>query len=173
MNSTQFAVICIFTGLVAVAVLVQGIALLIIASRVKALSARLDATSAKLSKQLDRIVPQLEEFIPVFKGVAEKVHTMSENLAGISAVAHERALKVDAFVDEATNTVRLQVVRLQDVLDTALQKIDETVTLLQSAVSTPINEVQALMRGIRTGVDVLFGRRRLNTRSHEDEEMFI
>ena len=60
-------------------------------------------------KQFDILMPQLEEFLPVFKSMVDKVHAMEENLAGISRVAHDRALKVDAFLNEATDSARLQM----------------------------------------------------------------
>jgi len=173
MNSIQFSVLCVFTGLVALALLIQGIALWIISSRVKALSARVEEMSSKLMKQVDRIVPQLDEFIPICKDMAEKVQAMGESVAGISKMAHERVLKLDAFVDEAAEAARLQMARLQDVIDTTTRRIDETITTLQDAISMPVKEMQAIARGIRTGVDVFFGRRRSASRSHEDEEMFI
>ena len=160
MNSTQFAVLCVFAGLVTVAFLLQVFALIALTARVKAMFKDVGELSAKVTKHVDRIVPQLEEFIPALKSVTEKVQVMSENVAGISKVAHERALKVDAFVDEATDSARLQMARLQDVISTATLRIDDTVTALQSAIITPVNEVHAIARGIRTGVDVLFGRRR-------------
>jgi ABC-type transporter Mla subunit MlaD len=173
MNPTQFAVICVFTGLVALGFIIQGIALFVISSKMKALANRVEELSASVMMQVDRIVPQLDGFLPLLKSTAEKVSHMSESLAGISKVAHERAIKVDAFVDEATDAARLQIARLQDAIDTTARRIDETVRTLETAVSAPVREIQAIARGIRTGVDVLFGRRRSANRSHDDEEMFI
>ena len=45
-------------------------------------------------------------------------------------------------------------------------------TTIQEAISAPVNEVHAIARGIRTGVDMLF-RRKSAHRSHQEEEMFI
>ncbi len=64
--------------------------------------------------------------------------------------------------------------RFQQVIETTASRIDETITTLQNAVIVPILEAQAIVRGVRSGIDVLFGRRRFSSdRAHHDEEMFI
>jgi uncharacterized protein YoxC len=173
MTTQQFTVFCIFTGLVALALLIQGIALLIIAMRVRDLAKRMETMSAKITKQLDTVMPQLEGFLPVFRSMVDKVHAMEENVAGISKVAHERALKLDAFIEEATESARLQVARLQNVIETTSERIDDTFSTIQQAVVAPVNEVYAIARGIQTGVDMLFRRKSVSSRSHQEEEMFI
>ena len=129
---------------------------------------------SKITKQVETLAAQAEGFIPPLKGILEKLNVLEDNIAGISKVAHERTLKVDAFIGEATDSARLQMAKLQDVIDTTSRRIDETITSLQEAVNAPLTEVQAIARGIRTAMDVLFGRRRsASNRSHQDEEMFI
>lgn len=165
----------IFTGIAATALLLQGIALLVIARKVRELSARLDAVSTKLTRQVDALAVQAEGFLEIAKDTAGKVHSVQENIATISKVLHDRVLDVDSFIAEVTNAARLQMARLQDILDTTAQRIDSTIDTIQTAIVAPVTEVQAVIRGIRTGINVLFGLRRgSGNRTHqEDEEMFI
>jgi uncharacterized protein YoxC len=170
---TWETVLTIFTGIVALGFLLQGIALLTIARKLRDLSARLDAVSTKLTKQVDSLAAQADGFLAVVKSTAEKIEAVQENVSAISRVVHHRVLEVDAFLSEATDAARLQIAKLQDVIDTTSRRIDSTIDSLQNAVVTPIAEFQAIIRGIRTGLDVLFGRRRISDRSQHDEEMFI
>jgi uncharacterized protein YoxC len=174
MTETQATILIAFVGLIALSFLLQALALIGLFRRVRDLSARVEAVSAKLTKQIDSLGAQAESFLAVAKSTAEKVHAMQENVTAISKVVHGRVVEVDAFIAEATDTVRLQMARFQDVIETVSQRFDETIDTIQSAIITPIMEVQAIIRGIRTGLDVLFAwRRRFGNRSHQDEEMFI
>jgi len=173
MTSTDI-ILSIFTGIVALALLLQGFALLALYRRMRDLSTRLEDMSAKLTKQIDTLGEQAKAFLVLAKSTAEKVHAVQENVTAISDVVHRRVLQVDAFIAEATDAARLQIARLQDVLDTTSSRIEETIDTVQTAVVAPVTEIQAIIRGIRTGFDVLLGwRRRATERSHEDEEMFI
>jgi hypothetical protein len=174
MSPTTEILLAVFTGLTALALLIQGIALVAIPRRVRDLTARLDALSTKLTKQVDSLAVQAENLLSVVKSTAEKVHVVQENVAAITAVVHHRVVEVDAFLDEATDVARLQMARFQDIIETTAHRIDETIDTLQNAIVVPITEVHAIIRGIRSGLDVLFRWRKLSShRSHNDEEMFI
>jgi uncharacterized protein YoxC len=164
----------VFNGIVALALILQGIALLIIARKVRELAAKLDATSAKLTRQIDALAVQAESFLEVAKETAVKLHAVQDNLATISRIVHDRVIDVDAFLKEVTSGARLQMARLEDIMQTAARRIDDTIDAIQTAIVTPVGEVQAVIRGIRAGLTVLFGLRRASgDRSHQDEEMFI
>ncbi len=165
----------IFAGLVTLALLIQGAALLIIALKLRDLAARMEALSAKLTAQIDSLAAQANNFLDIARSTAEKIHAVQENVSAISKIVHDRVVDVDAFLDEATDVARLQLAKMQDVLDTTSRRIDQTIDVLQTAIIAPVSEVQAVVRGIRTGLEVLFGwSRRFSRRSvQEDEEMFI
>ncbi len=174
MSHTTEILLAVFTGLTALALVSQAIALVVISRKLHDLTARLDALSAKLTKPVDALAIQVENLLSMIKSMTEKMHTVQENVTAISAVVHHRVVEVDAFLNEATDTARLQMARLSDVIETTSHRIDETIDTLQNAIVVPITEVHAIIRGIRSGLDVLFGRRRLSShRSHNDEEMFI
>jgi len=174
MTETQATILIAFVGLIALSFLLQALALIGLSRKVRDLSVRLEAVSTKLTKQIDLLGVQAEGFLAVAKSTAEKVHAMQEHVTAISKVIHGRVLEVDAFVAEATDTARLQIARFQDVIETVSQRFDETIDTIQDAIVMPITEVQAIIRGVRTGLDVLLAwRRRSGNRSHQDEEMFI
>jgi len=173
MSSTDI-ILCIFSGLVFLALLLQGLALLAISRKVRELAADLGTLSTKLMKQVDALTLQAESLMAMMKSTTEKVHAVQQNVAAITSVVHNRVVEVDAFVNEATDVARMQMARFQDVIETTAGRIDETIGILQHAVITPILEAQAIVSAVRSGLDVLFRRRRFSSdRSHHDEEMFI
>ncbi len=174
MSQTTEILLIIFTGLTTLAFVTQGIALMVISRKMRELTARIDILSTKLTKQIDSLAVQADNFMSMLNSTAEKIHGVQENVAAITAVVHHRVVEVDAFLNEATDVARLQMARFQDVVETASHRIDETLDTLQNAIVVPITEVHAIIRGIRSGLDVLFGwRRRSSQRSHNDEERFI
>jgi uncharacterized protein YoxC len=172
-QSTEI-ILVVFIGLVALALLVQGIALIVISRKVRDIAARFDALSTKLTKQVDALTLQAESLLGMMKSTTEKVRAVQESVTAITSVVHHRVVEVDAFINEATDLARLQMARLQDVIETTARRIDETIDTLQNAVIVPITEAYAIVRGIRSGLNVLFSRRRFSSdRSHQDDEMFI
>jgi len=172
--SVSDIILCVFSGLVFLALLLQGVALLIISRKVRDLAASFDALGARLTRQVDTLTVQAESLVATVKATTEKVHAMQENISAITSVVHHRVVAVDAFLGEATDVARLQMARFQDVIETTASRIDETIDTLQNAIIVPILEAQAIVRGVRSGLDVLFGRRRISAdRTHNDEEMFI
>ena len=174
MSPTAEILLAVFTGLTTLALVVQAIALVVISRKMRELTARIDTLTTRLTKQIDSLAAQADNLMSLLKSATEKVHIVQENVAAISAVVHHRVVEVDAFLNEATDAARLQMARFQDIIETASRRIDETIDTLQNAIVVPITEVHAIIRGIRSGLDVLFGWRRLSSqRSHNDEEMFI
>jgi hypothetical protein len=172
--STLLTVLTVFTGIVALVLLMQGIALVVLYRKLRELSVRLEAASATLAKQVEVLEVKADGFLTVLESMAGKVQVVQESVSAITNVVHRRILDVDAFLAETTDTARLQIAKFQGVMDTTSRKIEETLDLLQGTVLTPIVEIQALIRGVRVGMEMLFGRRRLPAnRSHQDEEMFI
>ena len=173
-SSTLLIILAVFTGIIALVLLVQGFALVAIYRRISDLSERMEATTGRLAKGIEAVAGKADHFFEVLTTTTEKVQALQEDVSAIAGVVHNRVVAMDAFLEEATNMARFQVARFQNVLDSTSRKIDETIDVMQGTILTPIAEIQALIRGVRTGLDVLFGRRRLSAnRSHEDEEMFI
>jgi uncharacterized protein YoxC len=174
MSQTTEILFAVFAGLTALALLLQGVALIALARRIQEIKAGIDARSDKLTKQVDSIVSHVEGLVAVLKSTAQKAHEIEGNVAAITAVVRGRVVDLDAFLNEATDAARLQMARLQDIIETTSNRIDETIDTLQNSIIVPITEISAVIRGIRSGFDVLFGRRKLSShRSHNDEEMFI
>ncbi len=174
MSLTTEILLAVFAGLTSLALLLQGVALVSLARRLRDIKAAFDARSEKLAKQVDTITGQVASLVGMINSTAEKANQIEENVAAVTAIVRHRVVELDAFLNEATDAARLQMARFQDIIETTSQRVDETMDTLQNAIVVPITEISAVIRGIRSGLDVLFGRRRGSSlRSHNDEEMFI
>jgi hypothetical protein len=164
----------VFTGVVAVALLMQSIAFVGIYKSVRQLAARMDGLSKNLLKNIDSLSARADALMSTIKDIGEGLKSMQGSLADSTAIVCKRVAELDAFLGETTNTARLEILRIQDVIDTALRRVEETFDLLHNSVRAPVNEVNAVIRGIRVGLDVLFRRGKgPSSPSSQDEEMFI
>jgi hypothetical protein len=163
-----------FIGVAALAIAIQGMALWGLSKSVQSLTIRLEGLSRDLARNVDVLSGKADTLLTTVTGVAEKVGTLQESISATAAVINKRVVDVDAFLDEATNSVRLQMIRIQDLVETTSHRVEQTVDALHHGVVAPVTEVHAVMAGIRVAFDHLFRRRKSpSSSSHQDEEMFI
>lgn len=164
----------LFTAIVAASLLVQSLALFGIYKSIRSLAARIEVVSLSLVKNVDALSEKVEQLLAAIKGMADGMHLLQENLTSASAIVQKRVADLDSFLAEITDAARLQVVRIQDVVDTASRRVEETIEVLQNSVLAPVSEVNAIVRGIKVGLDVLLRKRKSPSSStSQDEEMFI
>jgi|WetSurMetagenome_2_1015567.scaffolds.fasta_scaffold07734_3 hypothetical protein len=170
----QETLLTVFTGIVAVALLLQSLAFVGIYKSVRSIASRLDKLSGDLTANANALSRKADDLMSTVKLLAEGFRSIQEKVSETVVVVHNRIVDLDKFLGETTNTARLQVLRIHDVVDTAARRVEETCNVLQSSVLAPVNEMNAIARGIRAGLDFLLRRRKMPAGlSHQDEEMFI
>jgi hypothetical protein len=164
----------IFTGILAVAVLIQSLLFFGIYRSIRQLASRIDGLSKDLLRNVEVISGKVDEGLATIKGIAEGIKPIREKLAAATDIVHKRVTELDAFLAEATNTARLEILRVQDIIQSASEKAEQTLELLRRGIVTPLDEINAISRAIRVGLDVIFRRRKNpSSTSPQDEEMFI
>lgn len=166
-------ILLIFTILVAIALLIQAIAVFLIYRKVAALTETVDRL---IKQRIASILAAANELVVSFKPIVENIKVINNNLTSISAIARERVSEVGQFVGETTDTARLQVAKIDDLISNTTSRFDEVAGLLQRGIMTPIIEISALVKGVRAGFDFLISRGsngRQPRRAAQDEELFI
>ena len=81
---------------------------------------------------------------------------------------------MDQFIGETTRSAQLEFMRIQDTFQLAMRRAEQAIDTLKDSILAPISEVNAVVRAVRIGIDVLFRRRRNpSSISAQDDEMFI
>jgi len=174
MQDNTLVLIAVFTGIAAFALVLQSAAFLAIARSMRNMSVRVDRLGTDLTKTVGSVSSKAEELLSVIKGVADGIRTMENNLTATSAIIQKRVVELDAFLEETADTARFQVLRIQAMVENVSSKVEETFDLLHHGVIAPATELNAIIRGIRVGLDFLVRKRKQPARtSHLDEEMFI
>lgn len=133
-------------------------------------------------RNLTRIVSQLQARIDpilirtnrILEDSESRIASVMEDASELTRLARNQAQKVDRVVTDIAERLRVQVIRADRILTGTLEVIEETGTTVRSKIWQPINQVSAVLKGVKAGLDFLRQRRRPEGEATtEDEELFI
>jgi hypothetical protein len=158
--------------LVALAVLMQAGAMIGLYLAMRKIPAQIEAVRAEVKQGL---VPLAQSVTEIVSNAREPLRTITLNLADISKMLRERTADVDGLVAELVDKSRAQVIRLDQMVFDLVKKVETTSDAVQSGVLAPMQEVSAVIAGMRAGLEFLFRRRRTTSVSEaaQDEQLFI
>jgi hypothetical protein len=162
----------IFSGVAALAIVLQMLILFGIFQQVKNSSERMNTIATDLHAKLGPILSRLQAFV---EDAQPRLSSAAADAAEIAHLARAQAERIDRVFAEAVDRLRMQVVRADQILTGALEEIENTGSQIKRTVLTPVQEASAFIKGIKAGLDFLRGSRRGASRSreHQDEELFI
>jgi hypothetical protein len=152
-GSTKWLVV--FVGMVAIAMVTQAIALIVMA--VGAGKARKRALEIAEEVRM-KVMPILDTTHSVIHDSAPKVKIITENLVETSHVVRSKAREFDATASDLNNKTRAQAARVDGMVTSVLNTTAEISETLQRVVKVPAREFAGLVNGFKAGVDVLVGR---------------
>jgi uncharacterized protein Yka (UPF0111/DUF47 family) len=158
--------------LIAIAILMQGGAMVGIWLAIRKIPDQIEAVRSDVKQRIDPLVKSFEDLL---NDSREPVKTITANLAEISRLLRERSSNVDAALAELVEKSRLQLLRVDQMISGVVEKVEDTADTIHRQVLVPIREVSALIKGVRTGLEFLFSRRRTTSVSEatQDEQLFI
>jgi hypothetical protein len=158
--------------LVALAVLVQAGAMVGIWLAVRKIPGQVEVIRTDVKQRLDPLAQSVTEIV---SNAREPLRTITTNLADISKMLRERTSDVDALVAALVDKSRAQVIRVDQMVSDLVKKVETTSDAVQRGVLAPIQEVSAVIKGMRAGLEFLYSRRRTTSVSEaaQDEQLFI
>jgi esterase/lipase len=154
-------------GLAAIAMVVQAFLLYAMSRSARAIKDRLDQLTPRAESLMESSERTLEQSR---KQVAEIMAKANE----ILATTRVQVGRADEFLAEATQRARIQMDRVELVLDDSISRIHETVTVLNTGILRPLREINGISVGIRSALSYLLRGGRPNVaQATTDEEMFI
>ncbi len=158
--------------LVAVAVLMQAVAMLGIWLSTRKVLGKLEDVRSEVKLRLD---PISQSVLEIVNNSREPLRTISANLAEISQILRDRTANADEVAAELLDKSRLQIARVDRLVTDLVDKVETTADTVQSSVLAPIREMSAVVKGVRSGLEFLFSRRHVTNVSEatQDEQLFI
>jgi hypothetical protein len=166
-QQTLLILIAVFVGLAALAMLIQAATLLglfFVAREIK----------AKVLPLVDPAMGILDTSKRTLANVETHIDKIGNQSGAILEVTKQQLAKVDELLTDASTRAKVQMERAEMVMDDAMTRVQQTVSVVQSGVIRPVREIQGVYAGIRTTLSHL-GRAGRPTVDHatSDEEMFI
>jgi hypothetical protein len=108
-----------------------------------------------------------------------KISEITTNLAEATAIVRANVSHVADTTSEIVERARMQAVRLDELVSSTLEKVEQTTDFLQNRVVAPVRRVHAIVQAVGAGLSFLKSTRRQKQASHQngededEEEMFI
>ena len=158
--------------LVAIAVLMQAGAMMGIWLAVRKVPGQIETVRSDVKQRID---PLAQSVLEIVNNSREPLRNISANLAEISTILRNRTSNADQLAAELLDKSRTQIVRVDKMISELVEKVETTADAVQKGVLGPISEVSAVVKGVRSGLEFLFSRRRVTNVSEatQDEQLFI
>jgi len=144
--------LAVFTGILALAILMQSVLFLLTFLSLRQLS-------KDLLPHIKRLTEKTEATLAVITDVSESIRPVARKLADSAEIIHDRVVEVDVFLEEVVEKSRREIAGIEDTLHDVTQRIRDTVNILSDSVLMPITRMTALTKAVRAAVGVLFRRR--------------
>jgi hypothetical protein len=155
LSSGNSRLLMIFVGMVAIAMIVQAIAVIVIAVG----AAKASKKGLEIAEELrTKMGPILDTTHGVLHDSAPKVKIITENLVETSHVVRSKAAEFDVTASELNARTRAQAARVDGMVTSVLNTTADVSDTLQRAVKVPVREFAGLVNGFKAGLDVLVGR---------------
>jgi hypothetical protein len=163
----------IFIAVAAIAIVIQTVMLV---STLLAILPAIQNFQRIATDLQSKINPILATTTRILDDSEERIRSIMSDASEITHLARSEAQKVDRVVTDALERTRLQVIRADQIMTGTLEIIEETGEKLRRTVWTPVNQVSALLKGVKVGLDVIRGRSSRGNGADgvpQDEELFI
>jgi len=163
----QTTVLIIFVAIAAIALLGQALALV-----------GLFLVARDLRTKLFGSWPQIESILGSSKRIVEQAEhhlgKIGSTSVAILDVTRQELVRVDELLSDASMRAKVQLERAEMVLDDTMTRVQQTVSIVQRGVLSPVREIHGIISGIRTAFKHLTrGGRTTVEHVTSDEEMFI
>jgi methyl-accepting chemotaxis protein len=161
-----------FIVIAAVAIVIQMVILLAMLLSMKGAIEKFTKIADDLTARIDPILLRTNR---ILEDSEDKIASIMADGAEVTRLARGQAQKIDRVFTDSLERVRVQVIRLDQILAGALEVIEDTGTKVRSTLWGPVHQISAVLKGVKVGIDVLRGvqRRSEPEGAPQDEELFI
>jgi len=160
-------IMAVFTGVAAVALIIQMAFLFGIFRAVKGMQERSAAF-------MDRWEPVADSSLKALEQLREQSTEILKKISELTDSTKDQIDKVDSILSDVSEFSKTQLGRVDHTVEGTLQRLNETSEALQTTLLAPIRQVRAMVSALSAIVESLFsGRRQTVDRATTDEEMFI
>jgi hypothetical protein len=155
LSSGNSRLLMIFVAMVAIAMVAQAIALIIMAiGAAKARKRGLEIAEEIRSSAL----PILSGAHELIRDASPKVKVITENLVETSHMIRNKAQEFEVTASDLNLKTRAQMARVDGMMSAVLNTTAEISESIQRGIKVPVREISGLANGVKAGLEVLIGR---------------
>lgn len=155
LSSGNSRLLMFFVAMVAVAMVIQAIA--VVAFAIGALKSQ-KRIAAIAEEVRSKAMPVLDSAQVLFRDAAPKVKVITDNLVETSHIVRAKAMEFDATMSDANNRTRAQVARVDGMVSSALTKTAAIGEIIHEGIRVPVKHIAGAVAGLRAGLEVLLSR---------------
>ena len=164
----------VFAVVIMVSMVFQAFFFWRLANSTRKLMDRLDSVSHELETDVRDVVDQL-------RGVTASVEHLKHLAEGVESRANElnqmfgeRAQDIDQLVGKLVEVGSRQAEKVDSVITDTVGKFEETTAVIQQDIVRPVIEISSLVKGLKTGLEYLFSKKRVGSEeAYPEDQLFI
>lgn len=173
-QTTLLYVMTAFVAIAAIALCIQAAMLVAVSKKTKELSDKI----VPLVPKVESLIPKVESLV---SNAATTVDQSRKQILDITARTNEilvstknQLAMVEEVVTDATARAKVQLERIELVIDDTVTRAHETVATVHNGIMRPLKELNGIAVGLRAAVIFLMRNNRPSVaQATSDEEMFI
>ena len=166
-TQTLLIIMAVFTGVAAIALLIQAAFLLGIYKSARKTQVNFENLSARIEAVSQGSLGAIME-------IKSNIGEITTKTTAILDSAVRQLAMVEGVVKDATGRAHSQMDRAEMVIDDAVSRAQQTVATVHTGIMKPLREINGVAFGIRAAIQHFFHGGRPNPdRATVDEEMFI
>jgi methyl-accepting chemotaxis protein len=150
----------VFVGLVSLAFLIQSIAMWRAFRAVRETAERLNAQSESIHREVQEIASRVRTTAEGLQPLGQMAEDISSSLRDLTLIVSNRAADLDSFLGEMTRVGREQASKVDYIVTDTVKKFEDTTDIIKRDIIRPAIEISSFIKGIKSGIEYLFGRRR-------------
>jgi hypothetical protein len=131
-------------------------------------------TKVRVDAVLDSVIPLAKDTEETVRVLKPRVIRLSEQAGEVSQMVVTEAHRYSDVSKDLADRTKAQIARLDGVVDSTVEQVQEAGGAVKSAVLRPMREIDGVYAGLRTAIATYTrGRRPSVYSATQDEEMFI
>lgn len=173
-QTTLLYIMTAFVIIAAVALCIQAGMLVALYSKTKMLQEKINPLVDKISP----LVPKVESLVESTKATVEQsrvqILEITAKANDILASTKDQLAMVEEVVSDGTARAKVQMERVELVLDDTINRAHETIATVHNGIMRPLNELNGIAAGVKAALSFLARNNRPSVaQATSDEEMFI
>ncbi|HEY7333341.1 MAG TPA: hypothetical protein VH639_00560 [Bryobacteraceae bacterium] len=166
-NTALLIILAVFTGVAAIALIIQAAVMVGLYKTSRSMREKVEMWTPKIHALMDSSLAAIEEN-------KAKIGEITAKTSQILDSASRQVKVVENLLADFSGRAHNQLDRAELVLDDAMGRVQQTVSLVHGGILKPIREINGMAAGIRAAIQYFArGRRPSPDRATVDEEMFI